>query len=197
MNIFVGNMSFDTIEAHLKKLFEGFGTVVSVVIVMDENGKKSRGFGFLEMSDRTQAEKAIAALDGKDFMGRPLRVNPSQPKSEKVREISDCKEVKKRLKAEKRQMASQRKPMRTAGRSQDFKDKGDFLGGRRTLRPVRLSAEERVAQPKSWEKREAGAKPWKKTAAATKLVKRTPGKSRPWEKRLGVAKSWHKNKAGG
>ncbi len=177
MNIFVGNLSFDTTEAHLKKLFEGFGVVVSVVIVMDEKGIKSRGFGFLEMSYGQQAQKAIAALDGREFMGRPIKVSQAQPKSEKAREIGDLKEMRKRIKAQKRQMSKQAMPTSTAaGRSRDFEKK------------ARLSVAERRQQPKPWEKRQAGVKSWKKIEIETRLAKGTRAKSRPWERRHGLPK---------
>ena len=82
MNIFVGNLSFDATQGDVKKLFEGFGNVASVVIVMEKEKKapKSRGFGFVEMPDEQQAFAAIAALNGKEFMDRVLNVNPARPK---------------------------------------------------------------------------------------------------------------------
>ncbi len=84
MKIFVGNLSFDATQGDVKKLFEGFGNVASVVIVMRKEKKapKSRGFGFVEMPDEQQALAAIAALNGKEFMGRVLDVNPARPKTE-------------------------------------------------------------------------------------------------------------------
>jgi len=85
MNIFVANLSFDTTEADMRKLFEGFGNVASVAIVMrkDRKGSKSRGFGFVDMPDEEQMLAAIAALDGQEFMGRPLDVSLAHPKPEK------------------------------------------------------------------------------------------------------------------
>jgi len=84
MNIFVGNLSFDATEGDVKKLFEGFGNVASVVIVMRKEKKapKSRGFGFVQMPDEQQALAAIAALNGKELMGCVLDVNPARPKAE-------------------------------------------------------------------------------------------------------------------
>ena len=82
MNIFVANLSFDTTEADMRKLFEGFGNVASVAIVMrkDRKGSKSRGFGFVDMPDEEQVQAAIAALDGQEFMGRSLDVSLAHPK---------------------------------------------------------------------------------------------------------------------
>jgi len=83
MNIFVGNLSFDAKEADVYKLFMPFGSVTYVSIVMDKKGKNSRGFGFLEMSDEAQAKAAIAALEGKELMGRPIHVEPALTKRPK------------------------------------------------------------------------------------------------------------------
>jgi len=82
MKIFVGNLSFAATEADVNRLFADFGSVASVKIVMEKKGKKSRGFGFTEMLDDEQAQAAIAALDGAEFMGRPLNVSPARPKPE-------------------------------------------------------------------------------------------------------------------
>jgi len=91
MNIFVGNLSFSTTEKDVKGLFETFGTVLSVKIK-----KKIRpefaGFGFVSMADDLQAEAAIAALQDKDFMGRPLSVSAERPQP--VKPKKDYKEIK-------------------------------------------------------------------------------------------------------
>lgn len=84
MDIFVGNLSFDAAEGDIHKLFEGFGNVASVSIVTREEKKapKSRGFGFVRMPDEQQALAAIAALNGREFMGRVINVEPSRAKTE-------------------------------------------------------------------------------------------------------------------
>ena len=86
MNIFLGNLSFDATESDVKKLFEGFGNVASVAIVMSKEKKapRSRGFGFVEMPDEQQALAAIVALNGKEHMGRVLNVEPARPKGQKA-----------------------------------------------------------------------------------------------------------------
>jgi len=86
MNIFVGNLSFDSTEADVRKIFKGFGSVDSVAIVMDKNGRKSRGFAFVQMPDE-EAQAAITALEGKEFMGRPLNVAQARSK-QGPREVS-------------------------------------------------------------------------------------------------------------
>ncbi|MCX5714804.1 MAG: RNA-binding protein [Candidatus Omnitrophica bacterium] len=82
MDIFVGNLLFESTVEDVKKLFEGFGNVASVVIAMEKEKKapKSRGFGFVQMPDEQQALAAIAALNGNEFMGRVLNVASAHPK---------------------------------------------------------------------------------------------------------------------
>ncbi len=79
-NIFVGNLSFSTTEEELRQAFEAHGTVDRVSIITDRDTGRSRGFGFVEMSDDAQADKAIAALDGSEIGGRALKVNVARPK---------------------------------------------------------------------------------------------------------------------
>lgn len=74
MNIFVGNLSFEVKELALQRAFAAFGKVDSVAIVMDKNGKKSRGFGFVDMPEEQEALAAIAALQGKEILGRSINV---------------------------------------------------------------------------------------------------------------------------
>lgn len=78
--LYVGNLSFDTSDAHLQELFASMGEVVSAKVVTDRDTGRARGFGFVEMANEEDAQKAIAALDGRDFMGRNLKVNPAQPR---------------------------------------------------------------------------------------------------------------------
>jgi RNA recognition motif-containing protein len=83
MKIFVGNFSFSMTEAELRSLFQPFGTVDSVSLVTDRDTGRSRGFGFVEMANKDEAAKAIAALNGQDSGGRPLTVNEARPKVER------------------------------------------------------------------------------------------------------------------
>ncbi len=78
-NVYVGNLSFDSNEDGLRTLFEQYGTVHSANVITDRNTGRSRGFGFVEM-DTEGADAAIAALDGTDFDGRPLKVNEAKPR---------------------------------------------------------------------------------------------------------------------
>lgn len=79
--IFVGNFSFSLSDDELRSMFEPFGAVDNASVVTDRTTGRSRGFGFVEMSNNDEAEKAIAALDGKDTGGRKLTVNEARPKA--------------------------------------------------------------------------------------------------------------------
>ncbi len=81
-NIFVGNLAFSTSESELRNAFEPYGTVDRVSIITDRDTGRSRGFAFVEMSDDSQGDKAIAALNGADMGGRTLNVNEARPKTE-------------------------------------------------------------------------------------------------------------------
>jgi len=83
MKIFVGNLSFDADEHDLEGLFAAFGHVGKVTLARHPRSRHSRGFGFVEMPDAAEAERAIAALSGREVMGRPLTVNESR-QQEKV-----------------------------------------------------------------------------------------------------------------
>ena len=80
MEIYVGNLAYATTDDGLKAAFAQFGEVTSARVVTDRMTGRSKGFGFVEMPDRAQAQAAIDALNGQELDGRPLRVNESQPK---------------------------------------------------------------------------------------------------------------------
>lgn len=182
MNIFVGNLSFEATEADVKKLFEGFGSVASVKIIMEKHGKKSRGFGFVEMPDEQQALAAIEALNSKEFMTRPLNVGPARSKPEIRHEVKPIQ--------------MQIPPKETDNkRGTWFKPVFNKKGGRyKTGRRSRSYMKQHAASadtpkpvpktmPKPWKKAEGAAKPWKKAE----------GGAKPWKKRTGEGKPWRKN----
>lgn len=80
MDIYVGNLAYSTTDDGLKAAFAAFGEVTSARVVTDRMSGRSKGFGFVEMPDHTQAEAAINALNGQELDGRTIRVNESQPK---------------------------------------------------------------------------------------------------------------------
>jgi len=79
-NLYVGNLPHNTSEAELRNVFEAHGAVEKVSLVTDRETGRSRGFAFVEMSDASEADKAIALLNGTDLGGRPLTVNEAKPK---------------------------------------------------------------------------------------------------------------------
>jgi len=80
MNLYVGNLSYRLTEDELKEAFEEFGQVSSCTIIKDRVTGESKGFGFLEMPERSEAEAAISGLNGKDLKGRKLNVNEARPR---------------------------------------------------------------------------------------------------------------------
>lgn len=78
-NIYVGNIAWSASEQDLRDAFAQYGEVISAKIISDRETGRSRGFGFVEMDD-SAAEEAIRELDGKDLMGRPLKVNEARPR---------------------------------------------------------------------------------------------------------------------
>ena len=83
MNIYVGNLSYDTDDASLRAAFEAHGEVSSAQVIKDRDTGRSRGFGFVEMPSNDQAQAAMEALNGSDLDGRSLNVNEARARSER------------------------------------------------------------------------------------------------------------------
>ncbi len=83
VKLFVGNLSFKATEENLAELFEQAGEVVSTRIVTDRETQRPRGFGFVEMGSREDAEKAITMFNGYALLGRPIAVNEARPREER------------------------------------------------------------------------------------------------------------------
>jgi len=82
MNIYIGNLSYEVTEQDLKQAFETFGEVESVKIIKDKYTNRSKGFGFVEMPDNTNAQSAINDLNDTEIKGRTVKVNEARPRSE-------------------------------------------------------------------------------------------------------------------
>jgi cold-inducible RNA-binding protein len=82
-NIFVGNLDFGATEDAVRSMFEQYGAVERVSIVTDRDTGQARGFGFVEMSSNSDADRAISELNGRDLGGRALNVNEARPKTER------------------------------------------------------------------------------------------------------------------
>ena len=217
MNIFVGNLSFDAVEADIKKLFEGFGNVASVVIVRRKEKKtpKSRGFGFVEMPDEQQALAAIAGLNGKEFMGRIINVDRARPKGQKAMvwpPISQRAMVwpplaKAIAKAKtEAQAASELSPVRNTESiieknkiSNGVKEKrqpkpGAYRGGRRThsyMKQRGLAGIQEEAKP--WQRSQDNPMRWRKRQDQPKPWQRSSDEHKPWKKTEEGARPWSKS----
>jgi|SRR5579864_8438045 cold-inducible RNA-binding protein len=84
-NLYVGNLPHSTTEAELRTTFEAHGAVEKVSIVTDRETGRSRGFGFVEMTNASEADKAVAALNGTELGGRALTINEAKPKADRPR----------------------------------------------------------------------------------------------------------------
>lgn len=83
MNIYAGNLSYETNESGLRAAFEAFGDVKSASVITDRDTGRSKGFGFVEMDDEAQAKAAIEGLNGTDLDGRTITVNEARPRSDR------------------------------------------------------------------------------------------------------------------
>jgi RNA recognition motif-containing protein len=83
MNIYIGNLSYETTEEDLQSAFSEYGGVVSVKIIKDQYNGRSKGFGFIEMPDRIEANAAIEGMNGKQFKGRTIKVNKAKERSDR------------------------------------------------------------------------------------------------------------------
>ncbi len=88
MKIYVGNLSYSTSEEDIRSAFSPFGTVDSADVIMDRSTGRSKGFGFVEMSNDAEAKAAIEGLNGKDLDGRSLNVNEAKPRTERPQRSS-------------------------------------------------------------------------------------------------------------
>jgi len=82
VNIYVGNLSYSTTQDELRDAFAAFGAVESVNIIQDRETGRSKGFGFVVMTDKAQGEAAIAAMNDKDIGGRKIKVNEARPRTD-------------------------------------------------------------------------------------------------------------------
>lgn len=167
MNIFVGNLSFAAKVDDVKKIFEAFGLVDSVSI-KKKSGQNSRGFGFVNMPDEAQAQAAIAALEGKEFMGRPMNVTAGRVKPPKPKK--DYKEIK-RLRQEAKSEALIAKLTSTVVEEPKSLEPKEEVKPKKALKEDDYKKKTKPASgSKAWIKRKGTgkAKPWKKTPGGIK-----------------------------
>jgi RNA recognition motif-containing protein len=85
MNIYVGNLSYEINETDLRKEFEAFGQVTSAAVIKDKFTGESRGFGFVEMAGKQEAQSAMESLNGKELKGKVLKVTEARPRNDNHR----------------------------------------------------------------------------------------------------------------
>ena len=83
MNIYIGNLSYETAEQDIRQAFEGHGEVTGVSLISDNHTGTSKGFGFVEMPSKQDAQSAIQALDGTEMNGRTIKVSEARPRTER------------------------------------------------------------------------------------------------------------------
>lgn len=83
MNIYTGNLSYNTTDTDLREAFEAFGKVTSATVISDRATGQSKGFGFVEMANNSEADAAIKALNGRDLNGRSIKVNQAEARKER------------------------------------------------------------------------------------------------------------------
>lgn len=85
MNLYVGNLSYQTTDVELQQGFGAFGTVLKATVVQDRETGRSKGFGFVEMASEAEGQAAIAGMNGKELSGRKINVNEARPREDKPR----------------------------------------------------------------------------------------------------------------
>ena len=199
MNIFVGNLSFEAKEIDIQRVFMAFGVVTSVAIVMEKKGKKSRGFGFVEMPDEQEALAAIAQLQGKEILGRPINVTSAVskgPKKEPSNSRHDPSFQRTGKYKEGRRSLSYVKQRRDAGITAPVPERRYKSNPMRWLKKPRTQA--RFAKPegelKPWQRPQTESNPWKKPMVKSNSWKKPEGGSKPWKKtESGVSRPWKKS----
>jgi len=92
MKLYVGNLPFKTSEEELKNLFSSYGDIEEAIIIRNKYNDRSKGFGFVTLSDDSSAQKAIAELNNKEFQGRELKISEARPMEERPERNFDKKE---------------------------------------------------------------------------------------------------------
>jgi RNA recognition motif-containing protein len=173
MNIFLGNLSFEAKDEDVYGLFMPFGSVINVSIVMDKKGLKSRGFGFLEMPDEQQAKAAIAALNKKEFMGRPINVELAYPKTEADKKRIISGRIKPEVNLETDDHPQEKNSRKADWFKPSSRKAGPYKTGRRTRSFLKKRAQAGLTEevppktknkvnPMRWPKKQSQSKPWRK-----------------------------------
>lgn len=225
MNIFVGNLSFEAKEIDVQRVFMAFGVVTSVAIVMEKKGKKSRGFGFVEMPDEQEALAAIAQLQGKEILGRPINVMPSVSKEPKTETGDKRNKYSRSVIHDHQQNLWSGYKKSNSRHDPSFQRTGKYKEGRRSLSYVKQRLDAGITTPvperryksnpmrwlkkprtqarftkpegelKPWQKPQTESNPWKKPKAKSGLWKKTKVEFKPGARTVSKSKSWRKSSA--
>jgi RNA recognition motif-containing protein len=210
MNIFVGNLSFEAKEVDVQRAFMAFGVVTTVAIVMEKKGKKSRGFGFVEMPDEQEALAAIAQLQGKEILGRPINVvaalskePKSQPFDKRNKYSSgaaprhDPSFVRTGKYKEGRRSLSYARQRTQAGITTPVPERRYKSNPLRWLKKPRTQARfaKPEGEPKPWQRPQTESNPWKRPMAKSGSWKKPEGEPRPWQKTQSEFKPWEKSRS--
>lgn len=195
MRIFVGNMAFVATEEDVRKLFEGFGTVASVLIATEKKKAKPRGFCFVEMPDDTQAAAAIAALNGTIFMERPIDViiGREKPAPKPSTDYEYEKHNKPNGGAGRDQGYQRRSPYRAPARAHVSRPRDNDGEAGRTNEPERKS----YTRPSSGHGDRPKSAPFKRTRGGPRPAwAKDRDQGRPWKKPDGQSRPWRKPEEG-
>ncbi len=182
MNIFVGNLSFDAKEEDVYKAFAGFGKVAAVVIVMEKKGKKSRGFGFVEMPEDKEALSAIAALHGRELLGRPINVMPALPKKPKSASFEKRNKRAPEPGVENQEGLSRTKAQGNSRHDPSFRRTGRYKEGKRSLSYMKRRLEAGLTGPQPERKHKDNPMRWRKKPRWAKPSAKTVEEHKPWQK---------------
>jgi len=184
VNIFVGNLAFEAKEIDVQREFMAFGLVTSVAIVMEKKGKKSRGFGFVEMPDEQEALAAIAQLQGKEILGRPINVLPALSKEPKTPPVEKRSGYLAKLADDRREGLRTGYQKNNSRHDPSFKRTGKYKEGRRSLSYAKKRMEAGITVLVPERRYKSNPMRWrKKTSWQAPLVSRSERELKPWRKK--------------
>jgi len=196
MNIFVGNLSFEAKEIDVQRAFMVFGLVTSVAIVMEKKGKKSRGFGFVQMPDEQEALAAIAQLQGKEILGRPINVMPALSKEPKSQPTGKRNKYSSKV-ADNNQEGFRPGYKKSNSRHDPyFKRTGKYKEGRRSLSYVKQRLDAGITTPVPERRYKSNPMRWrKKPRSEAPFTKPERTELKPWQRLQTESNPWKKPKA--
>jgi hypothetical protein len=192
MNIFVGNLSFEAQEIDVQRVFAAFGVVTSVAIVMEKKGKKSRGFGFVEMPDEQEAQAAIAQLNGQEILGRPINVLPALSKEPKSPASGPKNKYSNAVTDDRQGGAGSEYKKSSFSHEHSLKRTGKYKEGRRTISYIKQRQEAGITAPVSEKRYKSNPLRWRKKPRQQTSFARPQGQLKPWQRPQTESNPWKK-----